>query len=62
MGGEVKDIYWTMGAYDIVAITQAPDDETATATAAKVSSLGNVRHHLTAGFWHGRDREDHQEG
>jgi uncharacterized protein with GYD domain len=31
-----------MGAYDIVAIMQAPDDETATATAANVSSLGNV--------------------
>ena len=43
MGGNVKDIYWTMGGYDIVAITEAPDDETATATSIKVSSLGNVR-------------------
>jgi uncharacterized protein with GYD domain len=23
MGGKVKDMYWTMGAYDLVAITEA---------------------------------------
>jgi len=50
MGGEVKDIYWTMGAYDIVAIMQAPDDETATAMSVKVSSLGNVRTTTLRGF------------
>ncbi|HEY7563580.1 MAG TPA: GYD domain-containing protein [Acidimicrobiia bacterium] len=43
MGGKTKDMYWTMGAYDVVAIIEAPDDETATAMALKVSSLGNVR-------------------
>jgi uncharacterized protein with GYD domain len=30
-GGNVKAIYWTLGQYDIVAITEAPDAETATA-------------------------------
>ena len=50
MGGNVKDIYWTMGVYDIVAITEAPDDETATATALKVASLGNVRTTTLRGF------------
>ena len=43
MGGSVKDTYWTMGAYDVVAVIEAPDDETATASALKASSLGNVR-------------------
>jgi uncharacterized protein with GYD domain len=43
MGGEVKQIYWTLGAYDIVAILEAPDDETATAAALQVGALGNVR-------------------
>lgn len=43
MGGMVREILWTMGAYDAVAITEAPDDETATAVALKLSSLGNVR-------------------
>jgi uncharacterized protein with GYD domain len=50
MGGMVKDIYWTMGAYDVVAIVEAPDDETATAAALKVSSLGNVRTTTLRGF------------
>ncbi len=50
MGGNLKDIYWTMGAYDVVAITEAPDDETATGVALKVSSLGNVRTTTLRGF------------
>lgn len=43
MGGTVREIVWTMGAYDVVALVEAADDETATAIALKVSSLGNVR-------------------
>lgn len=43
LGGSVKTIYWTLGAYDLVVVTEAPDDETATAAALKVSSQGNVR-------------------
>jgi uncharacterized protein with GYD domain len=50
MGGQVKDIYWTLGGYDVVAITEAPDDETATAVALKTSSLGNVRTTTLRGF------------
>jgi uncharacterized protein with GYD domain len=50
MGGKVKDMYWTMGAYDLVVITEAPDDETATAATLKVASLGNVRTTTLRGF------------
>ncbi len=42
-GGSVKSIYWTLGEYDIVAVTEAPDDETATAVLLELGSLGNVR-------------------
>src|SRR5262245_21408061 len=42
-GGNLKQIYWTMGAYDIVSGLEAPDDESATAFALAVSSLGNLR-------------------
>lgn len=42
-GGRVVSIYWTLGEYDIVAITEAPDDETFTALALMLGSLGNVR-------------------
>ena len=50
MGGKLTGIYWTLGAYDAVAITEAPDDETAFAAALKVSSLGNVRTTTLRGF------------
>ena len=42
-GGNLKQIYWTMGAYDLVSVLEAPDDETATAFALAISSLGTVR-------------------
>ena len=42
-GGSLKDIYWTLGPYDIVAVSEAPDDESATAFALALSSQGNVR-------------------
>ena len=43
LGGNLKQLYWTMGAYDLVSVFEAPDDESATAWALAVSSLGNVR-------------------
>ena len=42
-GGSVKGIWWTLGEYDIVVVTEAPDDETYTAVALQLASLGNVR-------------------
>jgi uncharacterized protein with GYD domain len=42
-GGNLKQLYWTMGAYDAVGVLEAPDDESATAYALALSSLGNVR-------------------
>lgn len=42
LGGSME-IYWTMGQYDIVVVSEFPDDETAVAFLAKVASLGNVR-------------------
>jgi len=42
-GGALKEIYWTLGPYDIVAVSEAPDDESATAFALTLASQGNVR-------------------
>jgi uncharacterized protein with GYD domain len=42
-GGQLKDVYWTIGPYDVVAISEAPDDESATAFALTLGSQGNVR-------------------
>ncbi len=42
MGGSLE-IYWTMGQYDMVAVSEFADDETAVAFLAKVTTLGNIR-------------------
>lgn len=42
-GGALKEIYWTLGPYDIVAVSEAPDDESATAFALALASQGNLR-------------------
>jgi uncharacterized protein with GYD domain len=43
MGGQIKDIYWTVGPYDLVTVAEFPDDETATAFLLALSSRGNLR-------------------
>ena len=43
VGASVKDLYWTLGSYDIVAIVESPDVETVTALGLSVGKLGNVR-------------------
>ena len=43
MGITFKDIYWTLGAHDIVTIMDAPDDETLAAALLALGSQGNVR-------------------
>ena len=42
MGAEIKDIFWTLGAYDVVLTMQAPNDETAASVLMKAGSLGNL--------------------
>ncbi len=49
-GATVKDIYWTQGSRDIVAICEAPDDETATTLALSVAARGNVRSETSRAF------------
>ena len=39
----MKDLYWTLGQYDIVATFEAPDDETMTALGLIIGKAGNVR-------------------
>ena len=42
-GATVKDMFWTLGQYDIVAIVEAPDEITMTALGLSTGALGNVR-------------------
>ena len=41
-GSELKAFYLTMGRYDIVTISEAPDDTAAAKVALTVGSAGNV--------------------
>ena len=43
IGVTLKEIYWTLGPYDLVAVLEAPDDETVTAAMLKLGAAGNVR-------------------
>jgi uncharacterized protein with GYD domain len=43
MGMKIVEAFWTMGAYDVVVLLDAPDDETMTAFALKVSLMGSVK-------------------
>ncbi len=50
MGGSIKDIYWTLGSYDVVLTMEAPDDETVAAILMKVGSLGNLKSQTLRAF------------
>jgi uncharacterized protein with GYD domain len=43
LGAELKAIYLTMGRYDIIAIFEAPNDETAARAALVSASDGSVK-------------------
>ena len=43
LGGELGDLYLTMGAYDIVAVSEFPDEAAAAQFALTLGSMGNVR-------------------
>jgi uncharacterized protein with GYD domain len=42
-GVSVTKLYWTLGAYDVVTIVDAPDDQAVAALLFSIGSLGNVR-------------------
>ena len=42
-GVTLKDMYWTMGAYDLVGIFEAPDAESISSFALTVGMAGNLQ-------------------
>ena len=42
-GLRVREIVWTIGQYDLIAISEAPDDETVAAAMLALGEVGNVR-------------------
>lgn len=49
-GGELKQFYLAMGKYDIVIISEAPDDETVARISLSLGSMGNIRTQTTRIF------------
>jgi len=43
VGVTVRDLYWTVGAHDVVVIADGPDEETLAAVFLAVGIQGNVR-------------------
>ena len=46
----IKDIFWTMGRYDVVVTAEAPKDENATALMMKMGALGNLKSETLRAF------------
>ena len=42
-GSSMPRIYWTLGQYDLIAVIEARDEESATAFALAIGAAGNVR-------------------
>ena len=42
-GARLEQVYWTVGSYDIVAILEAPDDESVTSMLLELGTAGNLR-------------------
>jgi uncharacterized protein with GYD domain len=50
MGMRIVQPLWTMGAYDVVVLLEAPDDETMSAFTLKIGSMGSVKTHTMRAF------------
>jgi uncharacterized protein with GYD domain len=43
VGVQIKDIYWTLGAHDLVGIVEAANDESLTKGLLALGAAGNIR-------------------
>lgn len=57
LGGELKSFHLTMGAYDAVAIFEAPSDEASVRFALQIAQAGNVRTQTLKAFTESEYRE-----
>ena len=49
-GGKVVESLYTVGEYDMVTVTEFPDDETATTALLQAGALGNIRTNTMRAF------------
>ena len=51
-GARIEQAYWTMGHYDVVAVIEAPDDESISAMMLDLTTEGNIRTTTLRAFDH----------
>ena len=61
LGGRVREVLWTVGAYNLVVVTEFPDDEAATAALLGVDFYRQHPHQHAAGLQRRRDGHHHRE-
>lgn len=49
-GVQVKEIFWTIGEYDVVTVAEAPDNAAATAFCLAIGQAGNIRTEMLPAF------------
>ncbi len=49
-GGQVRELLWTVGEYDLVCVADFPDDEAGVAALLQVASGGNIRSNTLRAF------------
>jgi uncharacterized protein with GYD domain len=49
-GVAIKEVLWTQGKYDVVVISEAPDDASATAMVLNIAKQGNVHTQMLRAF------------
>jgi uncharacterized protein with GYD domain len=50
MGVKVTHSFWTMGAYDVVLLLEAPNEQTVSAFSLTLGALGNVKSQTMRAF------------
>ncbi len=56
-GVTVKDLYWTLGRYDLVVTVEGSDDPSVTALGLALGALGNVRTQTLRAFGAGEMKQ-----
>jgi uncharacterized protein with GYD domain len=49
-GGKVRELLWTVGAYDIVSVVEFPDEESGVAALLQQGSAGSIRSNTMRAF------------
>ena len=52
-GFKIHGVYWTQGQYDMVAVVEAPDEQSMTGALFNIAEAGNARSETMRAFTHG---------